>query len=198
LEVPVAEAFPPAPPLPAVVVPVVVLSPEVAVDELVGSTVTPPELPVLPELPDVALDETVAAPELPVLPVSPELPEAAASLMMQLNTPPVTGASNVKQTALFVASPVLPELPEAPVLPDVAVPPDDASPVGPELPVVPDIAVVVFCDVELAVPLFPPVTLPVELELPPVPDVTSPVVELRASPVVPDVAIAEALPLSPV
>jgi hypothetical protein len=44
----------------------------------------------------------------------------------------------------------------------------------------------------------PPVTLPVLLELPPVPDVTSPVVELVASPVVPDVDIAEALPLSPV
>ena len=51
---------------------------------------------------------------------------------------------------------------------------------------------------ELAVPLFPPVTLPVELELPPVPDVTLPVVELVASPVVPDVDIADALPLSPV
>jgi len=47
-------------------------------------------------------------------------------------------------------------------------------------------------------PLLPPVTLPVLLEFPPVPDVTLPDVELVASPVVPDVDIADALPLSPV
>lgn len=61
--VPVAAAVPPVPPLPDVVSPVVSLTPEVPFDAEAGSLLTAPELPVYPDLPEAALEVSVAGPE---------------------------------------------------------------------------------------------------------------------------------------
>jgi hypothetical protein len=177
--------------------PVVDDVPDTAFDVEVGSTVTAPLLPVLPESPDVAFEETSAAPELPVSPVRPELPEVAFALLIALKTPE-SGGVPMTPFAVFIAAPVSPDAPEPPLVPDVAVPPDVAPPVAPEAPEFPDVALVVLDEAPVEEPEFPPVTAPVLDECPPLPEVTVPAVVAPPLPVAPDVASVLAGPEDPV
>jgi len=122
----------------------------------------------------------------PLLPDQPEWALAFTTELPPLFPPPV-----------FDAEPVAPVGPLAPELPDVAVPSEVAAPVAPVSPVVPDVAVVSFDADESAAPELPPMTLPVTFELPPFPEVTVPVTSAVELPLLPEVAMVDAAPPSP-
>jgi hypothetical protein len=141
-------ASPPFPVSPDSTLPVVFEAPEVAEDDELELEVTPPELPLSPESPEFAFELTVAFPPLPVLPVSPE----------ELFPSPSDAA--------------LPESPDSPEFPPVADPLLEALPVSP-VSVSPVVALVLFDELELALPVSPPVVVPFAELLPLFPPVAS-------------------------
>ena len=180
-----AVAGPVAPVLPDWVMPVVLASPDLALEDEFDVVFTAPDWPPLPESPEVATGLEVAFP-VSVEPVEPVFPEVALALPQE---PPRTA----RQGAIVIADPEFPELPEFPEFPDVADPVAVAAPVFPEL-ASPDEAVVSLLLVEVAAPEVPPVVVPVAVELPLWPDVAVAVEVSWAFPVSPELAVPEALP----
>ena len=177
-------ADPVEPVLPDRVVPLVSALPDLALEPESDVVVTAPDVPPLPEFPEVATGSEVALP-VSVDPVDPVRPDVAAALP-QL---PVT----VTQGATTTAGPELPEFPELPELPDCAVPVDVADPVFPES-ALPEWASVELPLDDWAAPLVPPVVVPWAVESPLWPEVAPAVEPESAAPVFPEVAVPVALP----
>ena len=180
-----AVAGPVAPVLPDWVMPVVLASPDLALEDEFDVVFTAPDWPPLPESPEVATGLEVAFP-VSVEPVEPVFPEVAAGV--------ATGAAKDGQTGSNChCRPGVPRVARIPRVPRRRRPVAVAAPVFPEL-ASPDEAVVSLLLVEVAAPEVPPVVVPVAVELPLWPDVAVAVEVSWAFPVSPELAVPEALP----
>jgi hypothetical protein len=204
-----APAGPVAPVLPDWVLPLVLASPDSAAEPEFDVVFTEPDLPPLPESPEVATGLEVALP-VSVEPVEPVLPDVAFWFpgadgwwcffppWPQLSPPWYTGVAYSVPPWFWdpcpkvgnwntPASPEFPEFPEFPELPDVAEPVAVAGPVLPEL-ALPEPAHVLLELDELASPEVPPVVWPLAVLFPLWPEVAVAVDLSMAFPVEPDVA----------
>ncbi len=164
-----------------------------------------PELPPLPEFPDVTFGFELADPEFPELPLLPELPDCApstpSSQLRKSLTVAVCDAERHWQAfgLLLPITAALPVLPVSPVsvFPELTVGLELAAPVPPEEPPEPVSAAEVELGFDVAEPVSPAVPVAFAVELPVAPEVAVPFALAMALPEPPDVAVDVVAPVLP-